>query len=238
MTSPLLGKSGIHAAFRWSMGALLLALSLTASGCGNSAQEQQSADALKQLGALVVANPIDGTPVQSLSLGTGGAKDKLDEAMPHVAHLRRMEALTFDGAPATDAHLDSIKGLTGLHGLVLSGTNITDAGVAKLVDLDELEKLELAQTEVTDECLASVAQLSGLNTINLSGTKVKGDLGPLVDMPNLEWVLLIDCEISDAGLANLAKVPKLSRLSIVGAKLNESALEGLRKAKPGLTVNR
>lgn len=209
-----------------------------AGGCGGNAREQQSADALKQLGALVIANPLDGTPVQSLSLSTEAVKGRLDEAMPHVADLRRMEALTADGAPVTDAHLDSIKGLTGLHGLVLTGTKVTDAGVAKLVDLDELEKLELSQTAVTDACLASIAKLSSLNTINLSGTAVKGDLAPLAEMPNLTWVLLIECDISDAGLATLARVPKLTRLSIKDAKVNEAALEQFRKAKPGVEVNR
>jgi hypothetical protein len=220
------------------VGMILSVSLLAASGCGGSAREQHSADALKQLGALVIANPLDGTPAQSLNLGMSGVKDKLDEAMPHVAHLRRMEALTLDGAPATDSHLEHIKGLTGLHGLVLSQTKVTDAGVAKLVDLDELEKLELAQTEVTEACLPSIAQLDSLNTINLSGTKVRGDLAPLAEMPHLEWVLLIDTEISDAGLATLARAPKLSRLSIGGAKLNEAALEAFQQAKPGVSVNR
>lgn len=223
---------------RMAWGLMVCGVVLAASGCGGSAREQESADALKQMRALVIANPLDGTPVQSLNLGMPDVKDKLDEAMPHVAHLHRMEALTLDGAPATDAHLEHIKGLTRLHGLVLNQTKVTDAGLAKLVDLDELEKLELAQTEVTDECLASIAQLDSLNTINLSGTKVKGDLAPLATMPNLEWVLLMDCEISDAGLATLAKVPKLSRLSIAGAKLNEGALKEFRKAKPAVSVNR
>src|SRR5262245_47802592 len=73
---------------------------LLTGGCANSAQEQEAAEALKKLGALVVPNPLDGIPAQSVSLGTAGVKDKLDEAMPWVAHLRRMEALTLDGAPA------------------------------------------------------------------------------------------------------------------------------------------
>jgi len=206
-------------------------------GCGNSAKEQEAADALKAMGAIVSSDANTNAPARSVMLSVGDAKDNLDEAMPLVQHLSKMDYLQLVGTDATDAHMEYVKGLSNLKGLNLNETKVTDAGVAKLTGLSSLVKFELGGCDVTEASLDSIRQMKSIDTLNLSNTKIKGDLAPLTQMPNLVFVMLIGMNVSDEAMANLAKIEKLTRVSLNDATYSESALAAFKKAKPGVSID-
>lgn len=81
-----------------------------------------------------------------------------EEALAHIGHLRRLEALWLAPPTMTDAGLAQLEGLTNLKlmNISLSGTRVTDTGLVHLKGLECLEGLDLRGTSVTD---AGVSEL-------------------------------------------------------------------------------
>ena len=95
------------------------------------------------------------------------------------------------GKPVSDADVNVLTGLAGLHNLVLRETRITDAGLAHLKRARRLRVLDLDQTRVSDAGLAHLGELTSLRGLYLART-----------------------EVTDAGLAALSPLKKLRELGL------------------------
>jgi hypothetical protein len=100
---------------------LLLGVSVSLSGCGES-KEDAAVAAIENLGGEVgFEGKIFGKPV----------------------------SVSFDGRRVTDAGLVHLKELMSLHTLNLSGTKVTGAGLERLKEMTSLRALILQKTNVT-----------------------------------------------------------------------------------------
>ena len=132
---------------------LPLALLSGLSGCG----QEEPGPALRELGATIEYNE-RGRPAE-----VDLPDDAGDEALQHVARLKRLQRL--------DA----------------SGTQITDTGLEALKEMERLEVLDLRNTRLTDQAMAVVAEINGLRVLNIGGTAVTdAGLGELKAVASLE----------------------------------------------------
>ena len=107
--------------------------------------------------------------------------------------MKKLEFLSIDGTPTSDAGLKTIGGLKSLKQLHLNARQngdasepesrrprITDAGMAHLTGLDLLEELRLDGTRVSDAGLALLPDLPDLTFLSLGNTGVTAavQLGP------------------------------------------------------------
>jgi len=99
--------------------------------------------------------------------------------------------------------------------LDLGQTGIGDAGVARLKPFTALVKLHLEGTKVTDAGLANLKGLTSLEYLNLYGTG-----------------------IGDAGLTHLTGLKNLKKLFLWQTKVTDAGVEQLKKALPGVEINR
>jgi hypothetical protein len=206
-------------------------------GMGGAAAEAEAARKIDSLGGFV--HPLrDNLPVQTVDLSKSEAKPNLDAIVAELSALVNVKTFNARGAGLTDEHLETVGQLDSLTSLLLHfNDKITDAGVAHLTGLDNLVLLEVYGTQITDKGLESIGQLTNLTTLNIGKTKVTGDLSELLPLVNLQWLVAGDMELSDDIAATLGKLPKLTHLQIQGATISDEAVDAIRKAKPGMTID-
>jgi hypothetical protein len=116
----------------------------------------------------------------------------------------------------SDEYLTPLEGLKGrLVHLNLGGQPVTDAQLAHLKGLIDLTELHLEKTKITDKGLENLRGLTNLEYLNLYGT-----------------------DVTDKGLANLEGLKKLKHLNLRQTKVTEAGAAKLKKALPGVDVNR
>lgn len=116
----------------------------------------------------------------------------------------------------SDEYLAPLEGLKGrLVHLNLGGQPVTDAQLAHLKGLTDLTELHLEKTKITDKGLEDLRGLTNLEYLNLYGT-----------------------DVTDKGLANLEGLKKLKHLYLWQTKVTEAGAAKLKKALPGVDVNR
>lgn len=135
------------------------------------------------------------------------------EVAQNDAHLE-VSYLQTDGKFGDD-YLTPLKDLKGLVHLNLRGQPVTDAQLANLKSLTELTELHLEKTKITDKGLEQLKGLTNLEYLNVYGTGV-----------------------SDAGLENLKGMKKLKHLYVWQTKVTEAGAAKLKKAIPGVDINR
>jgi hypothetical protein len=206
-------------------------------GKGSAAAEAVAARKIDSLGGFV--HPLrENTPVQTVDLSKSEAKPNLDAIVAELGALGNVKTFNARGAGLTDEHLETVGQLDSLTSLLLHfNDKVTDAGMAHLTGLDNLVSLEVYGTQVTDKGLESIAKITSLQTLNIGKTKVTGDLSQLLPLVNLQWLVAGDMELSDDIATTLGKLPKLSHLQIQGATISEEAVDAIRKAKPGITID-
>ena len=99
--------------------------------------------------------------------------------------------------------------------LNLRGQEVSDANTVHLKDLTALTRLHLEKTKITDKGLENLKGLVNLEYLNLYGT-----------------------EVTDAGLAHLEGLKKLKNLYLWQTKVTDAGVDKLKKAVPGVDVNR
>src|SRR4051812_49954254 len=114
----------------WSCVAVVLGLSLCASGAGVqfSPEQQKAADQLKAKGGSVMQLAADSDSLV-VNLGLAG-KQAGDEEVKLVKSLPKVVDLDLHGTAVTDAGLANLSGMKDLTRLRLDRTQITDAGLA------------------------------------------------------------------------------------------------------------
>jgi hypothetical protein len=111
-----------------------------------------------------------------------------------------------------EERMDRLEDVVAVH---LSGTRIANAGLADLTVLSDVEVLDLGSTRITDEGLAPLRRLKRLESYNVSGTRV-----------------------SDAGLVHLKGLTALGCLFLCDTKTTEAGIADLKRALPGLMVEK
>ena len=140
----------------------------------------------------------------------GGLALEVAQNDPHL----EVSYLQIDGK-WSDEPLTLLKDLKGLIHLNLRGQPVTDAQLVHLKPLTELTELHLEKTKITDKGLPELKGLVNLEYLNLYGT-----------------------DVSDAGLVNLEGMKKLKHLYVWQTKVTEAGAAKLKKAVPGVDVNR
>jgi hypothetical protein len=138
----------------------------------------------------------------------------------------------------SDAGLAHLAGLKQLKSLVFNGTQITDGGLAHLTGLNQLQELDLGIFEITDAGIAHLAGLPRLKDLILSDTQITDDgLAHLAGLTQLQSLVLDRSQITDAGLAHLAGLSQLQSLSLRGTIVTDDGVKKLQKALPNCEID-
>lgn len=123
--------------------------------------------------------------------------------------------LYITGTKATDASLEVMRKLPKLEHLYCGNRSLTDQGIANLKGMQNLERLSLADSQLTDKALVHIASLKKLDFLCLDRTKV-----------------------TDAGMQYLKGLTELQTLRLAGTAVTAEGEAMLKKAIPGLTIER
>ena len=168
-------------------------------------------------------------------------REKIDDAMPHVAKLRKLNTFDAERSDFGDEHVESILGNKGLNSLTLSQTKITDAGVAKLKSMG-VKDLYLSQTPITAAALDSVVQMPALEILDVSHTPVATNLAKLKEAQGLVWLRMDGVDISSMeaeAVEILLALPKLGRLTFSPSTgFSEASVDRLKNERPQLFIDK
>jgi hypothetical protein len=117
-----------------------------------------------------------------------------------------------DGTTFRDSDLSTVPKDTVF--LNLENARITDDGIVAMPDLPRLRCVDLDSTGITD---AALQRLGGF--------------------PNLEEIWIEDTAVTDKGLAYLYGLRRLRFISILDCAISDEAVNGLRRAIPGVEVH-
>ena len=179
----------------------------------NLANEKRAAEAISELGALVVMDG-NGQHVASVNLSAIESPESLAKAIEYLPALRQLGSLDASRTKIRDEQLAFVAQLSALTTLTLNETAIGDEGVEPLADLVELRILDLSATPVT------------------------GNFEPLLSLPQLEWLVLRELKLADDALPKLQGMATLKRLGLEGSEYPGKSLSTLLQASPTLSVDR
>ncbi len=166
--------------------------------------------------------------LKSLELGSGS-----DEALRQVAAITGLTSLKVGGSEITDEGVKSLASLKNLRQLVLDGHahNLNGRGFAALSGIASLRELDVRGAGIDETGVRSIAQLAGLEELDLSETWIDGKgLAELARLKHLKWLTLRYCRrLRSADLAPLVELPALENLSLNDCRINDEAVETLKK---------
>ncbi len=186
-----------------------------------------------------------------------------DAGIESIVKLLDLRGLGLDGTDITDKGVRRLTVLTKLERLELSDNYITDESVVPLLaGLSELRSVRLSRTPVTPKVLDALPRLRHLEELHLpefplseasaqllvphsqlrvlwASDASDRSLEILSEMTSLRDLLVAPAErVTDAGIAHLAKMKNLESVHVWRIpKVNEPALEQLRKALPKTLVD-
>jgi len=162
-----------------------------------------------------------------------------DADLKELAALKELRYLCLAGCPVTGASLKDLAGLKWLQSLDLAATKVTDDGLKDLAALTGLQRLSLKGTSITDAALKYPGGLRGLQALTLGCTDVTDTgLKEVARLKGLQKLSVNGTQMTDVGLKELAALKELRELCLYCGPVTGNAVEELRKAIPGLTVNR
>lgn len=211
---------------------------LATAGCSDSMStaEKESREALRAMGAITVLG-VDQIHVGTLTLTAPDAKDKMHDAIPHVANMPYLTHLDVANTNLTDEHMSTIGGLKRLISVVLSDTQITDSGLKQISRLP-IDTIYVDGTKITGASMDVLGKIKSIKILDISRTNTTSNLQPLSKLTNLEWLVLEDTKIDAAIVDILKDLPALGRLSISRSTISEAELARLKSAKPALKIDR
>jgi hypothetical protein len=122
---------------------------------------------------------------------------------------------------------------------VTLGKDVGDEHLGPLLELGTVTHLELWYSRVTDAGLARLSALPRLNSLVLKGGSIgDGGLVYLGDLRRLEHLELDNMHVSDTGLIHLGSLSRLKLLTLLRTHVTQAGEEKVKKAIPGLLVNR
>ena len=204
---------------------------------------------VRELRAEPVASrsPIAGPPSRALRIGgkvrvfvAGKEVDikSLDEVENKPFRVVTVEF--FNNPLADDAGLENLKGLTELRLHPVRKHKVTGSGFVHLAGMRSLDELDTNTSPVDDAGVRHLAGLPALRQVWLRNSKVTDEAAEhLVRIKSLVTIGLDGTGFTDAGLSKLKDLPQLKILDLRRvAKVTDAGISELRKALPGLQVNR
>jgi hypothetical protein len=144
----------------------------------------------------------------------GAAIGPIDDATEHVEILRRS-----DGTPIQDSDIPGI--------------------VADMNTLGDATTLDLSESAITDSAASHLGQLRTVTALYLSSTGLTDASIPrLAAIPLLRELALSGTGITDAGLEAMAGARALQFLQLYGTKVTDGGVAHLKRALPGLKIER
>lgn len=145
-----------------------------------------------------------------------------------LAKLTKLERLSLQGLPITDADMRHIAAMPNLRVLRLSSRNLTKAGVEHLQGLKNLRVLALDGCPIGDKGLEAIAPMHKLERLSLGRVGIKGDgLSHLSGLLNLNWLCLPGNEIEDGDIEALKPLGKLKQLDLAGNPITDESVAAL-----------
>lgn len=151
-----------------------------------------------------------------------------DEALELIGELRSLESLQIHGDRFDDARLSNLRVPNTLRSLSLQSTNITDAGLQHLASFTSLRHLDLSSSKINGEGLVSLRTLKRLNSLSLAQTKITdANLKHLIELPALNKLDLSSTQIHDAGLVHVGRLTNLISLDIFCRNISDAGITNL-----------
>jgi hypothetical protein len=161
------------------------------------------------------------------------------DELAQLKEFPKLQDLTLHGPRVTDAGLAHLEGLSSLYLLSLFHTKITDAGLAHLKELSGLQDLSLTAARVTGAGLVHLKGLTKLEYLALNQTQVNdAGLAYLQGLTGLRGLALDSTPVTDRGLTYLKPLTSLQELSLTNTHITDAGVAELKRALPGLRVNR
>lgn len=130
----------------------------------------------------------------------------------------RINWVSLEGVPVSNATVEMVKRLRKIGYLDLSGTSVTDSQLTEITDALNVVELNVERTRVSDAVLPSLARKSSIRRLMLGGARISdtGIRRYLLTMSRLEHVSVSE-NISADILAEISKMPSMSEIEMVNA---------------------
>jgi hypothetical protein len=162
----------------------------------------------------------------------------MDEILPYVIALDRVEYLSISGVALTDEHLRHIGELHSLRLLLVLDTDLTDAGFLHFRNLANLEALWLGDTSMTEQGLEHLEQMQSLKGLFLKGIQVTdGRLTYITALSDLISLSLRGSLVTDHGVKQLAQLSNLRALDLCDTQVTKVGVVYLQEALPKCKVS-
>ena len=216
------------------------------------ANEDKLTEQLRSLGCYVERDGSHpGSPIKNVGFPPRASMDGINQ----LKNCKKLQSVSFNGAPVTDEDLKGLIELTGITELWFHGpkitdagvkmiarieslrfltlqeaSNVTDAGIEHLASLKNLMSLNLDGTQLTDKALKHIKELSGLNFLSLGSTRITDEgAKDLAEMNGLITLSVDETVISDKGLAEIVESSNLKALELCSTKVTFAGLKKLRE---------
>ena len=206
---------------------LLLSFVAAIVGCSGAAGEQDAADQLKKMSAIV--SKTEGRVTSVVLAKTSAQEIDLETALPMLLKFKKLDSLVLNGTNISDEQLKSVAQLRSLGSLQLMDTPITDEGVKAISSLSNLSSLYVSGTKVTSDCLPEIAKLKKLTGLGINNTAISGGFDALESLPELVLLVAGKLTINAEDAEALGRLPALKRLDIREAVIDDAVLKQLRK---------
>ena len=170
-----------------------------------------------------------------------GDKYFTDRDLARLAPLHELISLSLDGHSMAlhGSGFDALRPLTHLRWLDLDGSGIEDEAMAPIGKLASLEDLDLSRTWITGNGLAKLTPLSRLKKLRLSGCRrlQTSALAALAKFPHLESLALNNCRLDDSAVESLKKLTSLRELFVDSTLISPAAYQALQSSLPNCNMN-
>lgn len=139
-----------------------------------------------------------------------------------LAKLPRLKAVSVVG-PLTDAACQHLAQIKTLEEVIFNGTKVTDAGLRELVTLPALDRVMLDATPIEGSAFAAPGWVK-LREISAAHTAFDDEgLGAVSKLPVLEVLNVEGTKVTGAGVEHLARATKLKELNLGGTAVTGAA---------------
>lgn len=163
-----------------------------------------------------------------------------DDGVASISHLKNLDTLylsTIDDI--TDRSLKTVGQLGKLQFLDVNSPNLSPAGLGHLVNLSRLTFIHVDPDMLNAQSISSLQALGSLRTLAIShGDRPSVEsLSLLTQLRNLKHLELQNANIDSTHIPALMRLTFLDTLHLDGNNLNQTELQTLRTALPGVKVS-
>ncbi len=150
----------------------------------------------------------------------------------------RLERISLNGTPVTDAGLASLTKLSHLSGLKLADMpNITDSCLDALSESPSILSLDFGADNITNAGAKTLVKFSHLKMLNLDRTKIDDSaMEYIAQIPTLYDLNVAHTAITDRAIPAMSKMKTLRRLNIGATKISPTGVARLKAALKNCSI--